>query len=167
MMKIEPSAEHKWLQKFVGEWTYESECPAEPGQPPMKFTGTETGRAIGDLWIMCEGRGQMPDGTPASMYLTLGFDAARKAFVGSWIGSMMTHLWTYEGRLDDGRRILTLDTVGPAMCGEGTPDTSGKTARYQDVHEFRSDDHRVLTSRMQGEDGKWHQFMECHYYRKK
>ena len=25
-MKTEPQKEHQWLQKLVGEWTYESEC---------------------------------------------------------------------------------------------------------------------------------------------
>jgi hypothetical protein len=40
-MKTEPQKEHQWLQRLVGEWTYESECSMEPGKPPEKFEGSE------------------------------------------------------------------------------------------------------------------------------
>jgi len=43
--------------------------------------------------------------------------------------------------------VLTLDTADPNMAAEG------KMARHQDVIEFISNDHRLLTSRMLGEDG--------------
>jgi hypothetical protein len=39
--------------------------------------------------------------------------------------------------------------------------------RYQDVIELKSDDHRTLTSHMQGEDGTWQPFMTAHYRRRK
>ena len=57
--------------------------------------------------------------------------------------------------------MLTLDTEGPSFAGEG------KMAKYKDMIEFKSDDHRVLTSHVLGDDGKWHQFMTAHYRRKK
>jgi hypothetical protein len=61
-MKMEPQKEHQWLQRFVGEWTFEGEAMMEPGQPPAKFTGTESVRSLGDLWFLAEGQGEMPDG---------------------------------------------------------------------------------------------------------
>jgi hypothetical protein len=33
-MQAEPQKEHQWLQKLVGEWTYETEAIMEPDQPP-------------------------------------------------------------------------------------------------------------------------------------
>jgi hypothetical protein len=36
-MKTEPQKEHQWLQKLVGEWTYEVD--ARPGKPSAKFKG--------------------------------------------------------------------------------------------------------------------------------
>jgi hypothetical protein len=77
----------------------------------------------------------------------------------TWVGSMMTHLWVYDGVLDAAGKVLNLDTVGPDM--------SGGMAKFQDVYEFKSNDHRVLTSHMLGADGKWSSFMTANYWRKK
>ena len=117
MQSPEPQAEHKWLQRMVGEWTYEHDCSMGPDQPPMKATGTETVRSIGGLWTMGEGRGEMPDGKPAVTVMTLGYDPQSKRFVGTFIGSMMTHMWIYNGTLDASGKVLTLDTEGPDFSG--------------------------------------------------
>ena len=161
MMNAEPQKEHVWLQKLVGEWTFESESLAEPGKPAEKCEATESVRSLGGLWILAEGRGEMPGGAPATMLMTLGYDPQKKRFVGTWVGSMMTHLWIYDGALDAAERVLTLESDGPSMAGDG------KMARYRDVIELTSDDHRTLTSSALGDDGVWHQFMTANYRRKK
>lgn len=160
-MQVEPRKEHHWLQKLVGEWTYESECTMGPDQPAMKSTGSESVRSLGDLWVLCEGTGEMPGGGTATMLMTLGYDPRTRRFVGTWIGSMMTHLWVYDGELDAAERTLTLYAEGPNMAAEG------KLAKYKDVIEFKSDDHRTLISHMLGEGGQWHAFMTANYRRKK
>lgn len=43
--------------------------------------------------------------------------------------------------------------------------TPGSTARYRDVIELVSDDHRTLTSYVLGGDGQWHRFMTFDYRR--
>ena len=159
-MKSAPQKEHHWLQKLVGEWTYDAEATMEPGKPPERHTGTERVRSLGDLWILAEGQGEMPGGGTATTVMTLGYDPQKKRHVGTFIGSMMTHLWVYDGALDAAERVLTLDTEGPNMAADG------KMAKYQDVIEIKSHDHRVLTARMLGEDGKWREFMTAHYRRK-
>ena len=160
-MMAEPQKEHQWLQRLVGEWTSESEAVCAPGEPPMKFQGSESVRSLGGLWILAEGQGEMPGGGLGKMLLTLGYDPQRKRYVGTWVGSMMTHLWVYDGSMDATGKVLTLETEGPAMTGDG------KMAKYKDVIELRSDDHRVLTSHMRADDGTWQQFMTAHYRRKK
>jgi hypothetical protein len=160
-MHVEPQKEHHWLQKLVGEWTYEHECGAGPDQPPSKAEGTESVRSLGGLWVLCEGQGEMPGGGMATMLMTLGYNPQTKRFVGTWIGSMMTHLWVYDGSLDASGKVLTLNAEGPSWTEEG------QMAQYKDVIEFKSDDHRILTSHLLGADGKWQQFMEAHYRRKK
>ncbi|HWM91113.1 MAG TPA: DUF1579 domain-containing protein [Thermoanaerobaculia bacterium] len=162
MPKPEPQKEHQWLQKLVGEWTYEHEVPGEDGQPPKKVTGTESVRSLGGIWVQGEGRGEMPGGEPATMLITIGFDPQTKRFVGTWVGSMMTKLWVYDGWLDETGNVLTLESEGPDFSG-----AEGKTSKYRDIINMKSDDHRVFTGNVQGEDGKWNQFMETHYHRKK
>jgi hypothetical protein len=164
-MMAKPQQEHEWLQKFVGEWTMEGEAQnCEAGGEPYRSTGTETVRSLGGLWVVGEGQGEMPGGGAATTIITIGYDPATGRYVGTWVGSMMTHLWVYSGERDATGKTLTLETEGPDMS-PGAP--AGKTAKYRDVVTLESDDHRVLKSFAQGPDGEWHQFMTAHYRRKK
>jgi hypothetical protein len=160
-MKTESRKELQWLQQLVGEWTFEGEATMAPGQSPEKFTGSETVRSMGEVWFLAEGQTEMSNYGPATMMMTLGYDPEKERYVGTWIGSMMTHLVVYDGALDADGRTLTLDTEGPPMTTEGT------MTKLRDVIEVKSDDHRVLTSHGLGEDGQWHQFMTASYRRKR
>jgi hypothetical protein len=157
-VKAVPQKAHRWLEKFVGEWDVVGEGKMAPEGTPEKFQGTEHVRSLGGLWILAEG--EMPGSDAVTTNMTLGYDPHRKRFVGTFVASMMTHLWLYEGALDERERVLTLETEGPNM-------SSGKMAKYRDVHEFRTDDHRVLTALMLGEDGTWHEIMRADYRRRK
>lgn len=160
MFKAEPQKQHLWLQRLVGEWVYEMEAPPAPGKPPEKLTGTETFRSLGGIWFVGEAMGEMPGGGEGTTLMTLGYDPQKGRFVGSWIGSMMSYLWVYDGELDAEERKLSLLTEGYDMAGEG------KIVPYKDVIELVSDDHRILRSHDRGEDGEWHQIMEMHFRRK-
>lgn len=161
MMKAEPEKEHRWLQQLVGEWTFEAESATAPGEPPTKTTGTESVRSLGGFWTVAESEGEMPGGGSSTAIMTLGYDPQKKRYVGTWVGGMMTHLWLYEGSLDASERVLSLECEGPSMSGDGT------MAKYQDVIEIKSDDHRVLTSHVLGQDRQWQAFMTAHYRRRK
>ena len=155
----QPQAEHEWLQQLVGEWTVDVEASMGPGTPTEKSTGTERVRPLGDVWIVGETEGGMPGGGTANMMVTLGYDPAKERFVGTWVGSMMTNMWVYEGTLDAARTTLTLETEGPSMAGDGS------LSPYRDVIELKSNDHRVMTSHAPGPDGKWACFMTANYRR--
>ena len=158
-MMPEPQKEHAWLQKLVGEWTYEHEAKMGPDQPPMTSTGTESVRSLGGLWVSGESQCTMPDGTPGTMVITLGYDPQKGRFVGTFVGSMMTNLWVYDGALDASERVLTLEADGPSFTDPSA------TSKYRDIVEIVSDDHRMLRSAVLGDDGVWHEFMTAHYRR--
>ena len=160
-MKIEPQKQHEWLHKLIGEWECEGEATMKPDQPPEKWKSTDVVRSLGGLWVVAEGKGEMPGGGTATTIMTLGYDTQRKRYLGTFVASMMTHLWVYDGELNAAGNVLTLDTEGPGMEAEE------KMAKYKDVIEFKSDDHRLLTSQVLGKDGTWHRFMTANYRRNK
>jgi len=158
-MKVEPQKQHAWLQRLVGEWTSEFEACMKPGEPPIKLHGREIVRPVGDVWIIGEGEGEMPGGGTSHTMLTLGFDPETRRFVGAWIGSMMTHLWIYNGSLDAEERVLTLECEGPKFDG------TGGTTKYKDIYKVVSDHERILTGNILGPDGTWSEMMTATYRR--
>ncbi|MGZ4959389.1 MAG: DUF1579 domain-containing protein [Methylomonas sp.] len=158
-MKSEPQKEHEWLQQLVGEWLYESECEMEPGKPPQKFKGSETVRSLGRLWVLSEIHGEMPGGEMANMVMTLGYDSLQQRYVGTWVGSMMSHLWVYVGTLDTTDNVLSLYTEGPSCSADG------KLVRYMDTIQIKNGDQQIRTSHLLGEDGEWHAFLTADYRR--
>ncbi len=143
-----PSKEHAWLQQFVGEWEYSAELLMGEGMPAMQSKGTETVRAIGGFWIIGENKGDMM-GMPFTGVTTLGYDPEAKSYIGTWIDSMGSYLWRYTGSVDSTGKILTLESEGPS------PMEAGKLAKFRDATEFKSKDHKVFTSSVQGADGTW------------
>ena len=157
-MKAELTKEHEWLSKLVGEWTWEMTAEVEPGQGPVTFRGTEHVRSLGGAWVLLEGAGPMGDSPHASV-MTLGYDPARGKYVGTFVGSSMTYLWTYEGALDETGTKLVLDCEGPSF------ENVGQMARYQDTVELMGDDRRALSSVFLAGDGTWKPVMRMDYRR--
>jgi Protein of unknown function (DUF1579) len=157
-MNAEPQKQHKWLDRFIGEWT--SEVDYSMGtEPPTKTIGTEVVRSLGGVWIIAEGEGG-EDGCAGKTIITLGYDTEKSLFVGTFIASMMTFFWHYRGSLDADEKILTLDTEGPNF-------SQTAISKYQDIIEFVSDDHRVMKSQILEDSGKWNHFMTANYRRQK
>ena len=148
----EPTKEHQWLTQFVGEWTSESKGTMGPGQPPMECSGTLSSKKLGEFWVMNEMKGDMV-GTPMIGIQTIGYDVAKKKYVGTWVDSMMPFMWKYEGSVDKSGKILTLEAEGPNFAAPG------KLTKFQDIYEFKSANEIAITSKMLGEDGKWMTFM--------
>ena len=153
-----PVKEHAWLDRFLGEWTTEAEITCEPDKPPMMCKGTDRVRRLGGFWIIAEGQSDMGEMSFGSV-LTLGYDPQNQKYVGTWVDTMTSHLWKYEGTVNEAGTILTLDT--DAEC----PGTPGKLSKFKEVTEFKSDDHRVFTSSIQGEDGEWRTVVRVNFRR--
>ena len=155
-----PGPEHAWLQQLVGEWEAETEAYMEPGKPPMRMKGTESVRPLGAFWTITEVKSTMMD-MPFTGNMTLGYDADKKKYVGTWVDSMTGHLWQYEGTMDAAGKTLTLESEG--TC----PMRPGKLTKFREVMELKDKDHKTFTSSMQGDDGQWVTMMTSHAQRKK
>lgn len=158
--KATPQKEHEWLMQLLGDWTIAGECVMGPDEPPFKSEMKETVKSLGEIFVVAEGHGNTPDGETAKTLMTLGYDPLKKRYIGTWAGSMMTHMWIYDGEVDPTGKILTLNTEGPSFTDPN------KQAKYQDIIEIVDKDHRILKSRTQKEDGEWSDyFMTAHYSR--
>lgn len=145
-----PTPAHEWFQPLLGEWEFEHECQSPEG--PSKERGRVSARSLGGLWFLLE---YHTEGW--NSLFTLGYNPLKQRYQGSFVASMMSHLWLYDGQLDESGQLV-LDAEGPRFDGKGM-------ARYQDCLEIVSPDHWVLRSRMLGDDGQWVQFMEGHQRR--
>ena len=130
---------------------------AGPGQPPMKMKGGESARSLGGFWIHSELKSEV-SGMPIHGLLTLGYDAKKGKYVGTWVDNCGGHLWTYEGSVEG--KTLTLLSEGPLM----TDPT--KTGKYRETIELKSADQKLFSSAIE-QDGKWVVFMTITYTRKK
>lgn len=156
-----PQKEHEFLQRIVGDWVMVSTSghdAYDANDPEQVFT--ETVKSVGDLWIVGEGKGKMPDGNPMTAVITVGYDTEKGYFVGTWVGSMMTKLWVYKGWLEADGKTLTLEAEGPSMDG------SEGTAVYHDVLTLHDDNHRTFSGSTRQPDGSFKQFMSSEFRRK-
>ena len=143
-----PLSEHDWLQQLVGEWESEAECFMDPDGPPVKCSGRERIRALGGFWVVSEIEADMKN-RPFRTLQILGFDPHKERFIGSWIDTMTSYMWRYEGTLNETGNTLILDTEGPC------PMHSGKLSKFREMLELRDRDHKVYTSSILDEDGHW------------
>lgn len=155
-----PVKEHEWLHQFVGEWESEAEIIMDPDLPPMHTKGRETARMLGGFWMISQGRNETAEMSFESV-LTLGYDTQKKKYVGTWVDSMTGNLWKYEGEVNAAGTTLTLDTEG--TC----PKNPERLSKVKEVAEFKSPDHRIFTSSIQGDDGTWNTCVTVHFRRKK
>jgi hypothetical protein len=155
-----PQKEHQWLNQLVGEWDTEGEIHMAPDMEPIKSTGTDTSRMLGGFWLVSDVKGEFM-GMTMEAKLTIGYDTDKKKYVGSWVDSMNSYMWTYEGSVDESGKVLTLNTQGPC------PQRGGQMANFKEVIEIKNKDEHTFTSSIQEEDGKWTKMVSVKYRRKK
>lgn len=158
-MFAKPQIEHHWFKPFLGEWDVESECKMGTDQPPTKSTSVLTCRTLKEMWYLFEGEGESPETGSWKTLMSLGYDTESKQYVGTFIATMMSQLWSYTGTLDESGKKLVLECEGPKFDGSGT-------TQYRDIIEIVTEDHWVFSSQMLCDDGTWFCFMTAHHSRK-
>lgn len=149
----EPTKHHKWLAKFVGQWDATSKGSMGDGQPAVESKGTMESKMLGGFWLTSTMKADV-SGMPFTGVQTIGYSSKKRKYVGTWIDSMNDYMWQYEGFVDESGKKLVLEATGPDMM------EPGKTRKYRDAYEFKTDDELKVTSSVENEDGSWTTFME-------
>lgn len=124
-----------WLRQFEGNWATAQQ-------------GTMRSNVVGEIWIVSELSFQ----SRMSAVQTIGYDAKKKQFTGSWIDSTSSYIWQYTGSLDAAGNRLSLETEGPDLSDPT------KNRRYRDNYEFVSEDEILAVSEMLNDAGEWQTF---------
>lgn len=151
--------QHQWLQKFVGQWDTKSTAQAGPGQPAIECVGTIDSKMLGEFWVVNHVTGEM-QGTTVKALQTIGFDVDSGKYVGTWIDNVSAYQWRSEGTVDPAGKTLTLISEGPNYL------EPGKVAKFRDMYEFKTPDHIVAISEIEGPDGKWIRYVTGDFKRK-
>lgn len=155
-----PAKEHKLLEQFAGEWTVESKMNMPGSDEPMTVTGVEKSKVMGGFWLLANAEAEMM-GDKMTSLMTVGYDAKKKHYVGTFVCSAGDYMWEYTGKFDETGKKLILSTTGPAMMDPNA------MAEYQEVLELVDADHKTFTSSVKGDDGKWTEIVKMEYTRKK
>jgi hypothetical protein len=138
-----PGPEHELLKKDVGTWDATVEMFMQPGAAPSVSKGTEVVSMLGGFWQIGEFKSEMM-GQPFEGRGAMGYDPARKKYVGTWVDTMSPGYYTTEGTYDAATKTLTATMEGP--------DPSGAPTKVKETTEWKDDGTRVFT--MYAPDGK-------------
>jgi hypothetical protein len=131
-----PGAPHKMLATLEGSWSTKTRAWMEPDKPPMEGTGTcEQKMLLGGRYLLQEYAGEMMGSQFTGINL-IGYDNHTRKFVSTWIDSMSTGIYYFEGSAGaDGKTITQQsrcdDPVrGPMVWRSVTRIADDNTLRY-------------------------------------
>jgi Protein of unknown function (DUF1579) len=103
-----PGPEHKKLEVFAGDWTYEGETKATPLGPAGKVTGTDHNELLGGYFLVRRYEEKNASGTIKGIEV-LGFDSAKKTYTDTSFDSsgvaasgtiaVTGNTWSFSGTL--------------------------------------------------------------------
>ena len=115
MMKVyqklaTPGAPHKQLASLAGSWTTKTRAWMEPDKPPMEGTGICEQRMLLDgRYLQQEYTGEMM-GSMFTGINVIGYDNYTKKYVSTWIDSMSTGIYCFEGTASANGKTITQKT---------------------------------------------------------
>ena len=101
-----PGPPHKMLARLAGSWTTRTKAWMEPDKPPAEGKGIcEQKMLLDGRYLHQEYAGEMM-GDPFSGINVIGYDNHTKKYVSTWIDSMSTGIYCFEGTgSGDGKTI--------------------------------------------------------------
>jgi hypothetical protein len=113
-----PGAPHKRLASLAGSWITKTRAWMEPDKPPMEGTGTcEQKMLLGGRYLQQEYTGEMA-GSPFTGINVIGYDNHTGKYVSTWIDSMSTGIYYFEGTASaDGKTITQKSSYDDPVRG--------------------------------------------------
>jgi Protein of unknown function (DUF1579) len=131
-----PTAPHQMFAKLAGTWTTRTKAWMEPDKPPMEGTGTcEQKTLLGGRYLQQDYSGEMMGNTFTGINL-LGYDNHTKKYVSTWIDSMSTGIYYFEGTASTDGKTITQEcsyddpVKGPAVWRSVTRIVDDNTIEY-------------------------------------
>lgn len=154
-----PGEQHKLLEPLVGTFSAEVTTWEAPGAAPVKSTATSENRwVLGGRFVYQVVKGTFA-GEPFEGIGYLGYDNAKKAFVGVWMDSLGTGFMTSEGTVDSTGKLFT-------FTSEVDDPVSGKKLKFRETLRVLEGGKLVSEMFLTGPDGKEFKNMEIHYTRR-
>ncbi len=102
-----PAEGHKPLQQLVGEWAYTLKYWSSPDATPEESTGeNEIDWILGKRFLEMDVDGTSM-GQPFNGMGIIGYDNAKKQYVGMWVDTMGTGIMTSTGQYDAATNTFT------------------------------------------------------------
>ena len=132
-----PGAPHAVLTRMAGSWMTKTKGWMEPDKPPMETTGTCEQKMILDgRYLQQEYTGEMM-GSPFTGINLIGYDNHTKKYESTWIDSMSTGIYYFEGRASADGRTITQESNyddpvrGPTVWRSVTRIVDDNTLKYE------------------------------------
>ena len=154
-----PSAPHKVLASMAGSWITKTKSWMEPNKPPMESTGTcEQKMLLGGRFLQQEFTGDMMGSRFIGINL-IGYDNHTKKYVSTWIDSMSTGIYYFEGTASaDGKTITQESRYDDPLKGP---------MKWRSVTKIVDDNTHMFEMYGTDQRGKEEKMMEMTYIRKR
>ena len=132
-----PGAPHKLLASLAGTWTTRTKAWMEPDKPPTESTGTcEQKMLLDGRYLQQEYTGEMM-GSPFTGINLIGYDNHTRKYVSTWIDSMSTGIYYFEGTASADGKTITQESSyddpvrGPMVWRSVTRIVDDNTLEYE------------------------------------
>lgn len=154
-----PGSPHRLIARMEGSWEARINSWMDPDQPPVESVGTcEQKMVLDGRFLQQEFRGEMME-NPFNGIGFMGYDNNSKKFVSTWMDTMGTGIYLFEGELgEDERSIVQTSSYNDPIQGP---------MKWRSVTRVVDNDTWAMQMYSTGTGGKEMKMMEGVYSRKK
>lgn len=152
-------APHKLLAAMAGSWVTRTKSWMEPGKPPTEFSGTCEGKMLlGGRYLQHNFASDMM-GTPFNGIGVTGYDNHKQRYVSTWMDSMSTGIFYFEGPTGADGKSFTLHCL--------YDDPVRGPVKWRSVTKIVDDDTHLFEMYITDKSDKEQKMMEITYTRRK